>query len=383
MSELGNRIDSPSGFEVTVGALRPRAGRCLGLLMFLVALLSCSAGGGDVADNGGMSGTGISQGSISAFGSIFVNGVEWDVSGATIEIDGVPALESDLRVGMVVRVDGDFAAAGLTGTATSVRFDDAVEGPIEATPVETIPGSRKTFSVLGTNIEVDVVRTLFGGGASYANLAADDVVEVSGFADELGVIQATRVEAKGAFPGNSSVELRGVVSNLVKQSDGSGIFDLGPIVVRYLATTSFDDVTRDSLAADDLVEVRGLLRLSGTEVDATELELEVEGLGGGDSPRVEIEGFVVDLLPVARFLRGCRAGRRVLGDLRSGLVRPHAGRCRRGGGRPGGRDPARESHRVGERRPERPERAHPGGGHERGRGRSHARHPGRDRVGRW
>ena len=293
MSELGNLIDSRSGSRLTAGVARPRAGRFICFLMFLVALLSCSAGGGDVAANGGMSGTGISQGSVSAFGSIFVNGVEWDVSGAAIEIDGVPSLESDLRVGMVVRVDGDFAAAGLTGTASSVRFDDAVEGPIEATPIETIPGSRKTFSVLGTNIEIDVVRTLFGGGASYANLAADDVVEVSGFVDELGVIQATRVESKGAFPGNSSVELRGVVANLVKQSDGSGIFDLGSIVVRYLASTTFDDVTRASLSSGDLVEVRGALRLSGTEVDATELELEVEGLGGGDSSRVEIEGFVV------------------------------------------------------------------------------------------
>jgi len=296
MSESGNRIDSCSGFWTTRGGLGSRAGRraCFGLvLLSLLALLSCSAGGGDVADNGGMSGTGISQGSISAFGSIFVNGVEWDLSGATVEVDGVPSLESDLRVGMVVRVEGDFAAGGLTGTALSVRFDDAVEGPIEGMPIETVPGSRKSFTVLGTNVEVEVTRTLFGGGASYANLAADDVVEVSGFVDELGVIQATRVEAKGVFPGNSSVELRGVVSNVVTQSDGSGIFDLGPIVVRFLASTSFDGVTRDSLSSGDLVEVRGALRVSGNEVDATEVELEDEGLGVEDSARVELEGFVV------------------------------------------------------------------------------------------
>ena len=274
-------------------AVKPRPWRWIGRVILMLGLLSCSAGGGDVADSGGMSGTGISQGSVSAFGSIFVNGVEWDLSGAAIEIDGTPSLESDLRVGMVVRVEGEFAPGGLTGTASSVRFDDAVEGPIAGAPIETIPGSRKAFTVLGTNIEVDIARTLFGGGASYSNLAADDVVEVSGFVDELGVIQATRVEAKGVFPGNSNIELRGRVSNLVKQSDGSGIFDLGSIVVRYLPSTSFDDVTRASLTSGDLVEVRGALRLSGTEVDAAELELEVEGLGDGDSSRVEIEGFVV------------------------------------------------------------------------------------------
>ena len=51
-----------------------------------------------------MSGTGISQGSISAFGSIFVNGVRWDLSTATIEVDGV-VVSGRLRVGMVVRVE--------------------------------------------------------------------------------------------------------------------------------------------------------------------------------------------------------------------------------------------------------------------------------------
>lgn len=291
MSESARRFMGPWG----VGASEERSirrwiRRLLGLVP--LALLACSAGGGDVADNGGMSGTGISQGSISAFGSIFVNGVEWDLSAATIEIDGVPSTEAGLRVGMIVRVEGDFDAAGQTGRAIAVRFDDSVEGPINGVPVETIPGLRKSFTVLGTSVVVDSERTRFDGGASFAGLAMDQVVEVSGFVDRAGLIQATRVEGKGVFPGNSQVELRGVVSNLTKQPDGSGIFDLGSVVVRYVPSTDFDELTRSSLSAGDRLEVRGALRLTGAEVDANEVELEVEGFASGDFARAELEGVV-------------------------------------------------------------------------------------------
>ena len=56
-----------------------------------LCLLSCDGGGGEggsFADSGGISGTGLSEGAIDSFGSIFVNDVEWDLARATIEIDG-------------------------------------------------------------------------------------------------------------------------------------------------------------------------------------------------------------------------------------------------------------------------------------------------------
>ena len=61
--------------------------------------LGCSAGT-QTADTGGMSGTGVSQGSIVSFGSIFVNGVEWQIGNAQIEVDDVVGVETDLRGGM-------------------------------------------------------------------------------------------------------------------------------------------------------------------------------------------------------------------------------------------------------------------------------------------
>ena len=75
---------------------RRRVRRLLAALVSLT-LFACAGEGGDTAATGGMSGTGISQGEISSFGSIFVNGVQWSLLAATILLDDTPGSESDLR----------------------------------------------------------------------------------------------------------------------------------------------------------------------------------------------------------------------------------------------------------------------------------------------
>jgi hypothetical protein len=263
----------------------------------LLVLSACSS-----EDSGGMSGTGVSQGSIDSFGSIFVNGVEWDLDRARVEFDGVPVDEADLRLGMVVRVRGDLDDGGLTGRARSVDYDEVLEGPIENAPVLVLPGgTEKTFDVLGRRVSVDAGSTAFGGGASFAGLAQDDVLEISGFVDDGGVLRATRVELEGFFPAVDEVELRGTVSNLMKNPDGSGLFDLGTIMVRYAASTDFEDVSRNELAVGDFVEVDGTLSLAGDEIGAMKIELEEEGLGISDADEAEIEGFVSDFVSVSDF----------------------------------------------------------------------------------
>jgi hypothetical protein len=282
-------FSAPSGRRSLIRALDCRF---VAILITIVLFATgCSSDGGGLADSGGMSGTGVSQGAVSSFGSVFVNGVRWDLSSATIEIDGVVASESDLRVGMVVRVEGDFAAGNADGTATRVTFEDVLEGPIENAPVETVPGMIKTFTILGQTVAVDALETIFDDDATFANLAANDVLEVSGFSDGAGGVQASRVSLRGTFPGDDDVDLIATVSNLVVNPDDSGMFDLGPIVVRFTQATPFTDVTRPTLMNGDRVKVEGALLLSGTEIDATEVELEDDGLGADDLERVELEGF--------------------------------------------------------------------------------------------
>ena len=84
---------------------------------FLVGVASC--GGGTQLAGGGIGGTGISQGAITGFGSIFVNGVEFNTSGATIIKDGNTVTQNDLKIGMVVTVDGSIDTS-TSGSATTV-----------------------------------------------------------------------------------------------------------------------------------------------------------------------------------------------------------------------------------------------------------------------
>ncbi|MBA3731116.1 MAG: hypothetical protein H0W93_01800, partial [Gammaproteobacteria bacterium] len=105
------------------------------LLMALSSMLSvsCGGGGGTLA-GGGIGGTGISNGTVTAFGSIFVNGIEFDTSQAQFTRGGQPATESDFNVGEVVTVTGTFDENGRTGVAQQVMYESVVNGVVTNVP---------------------------------------------------------------------------------------------------------------------------------------------------------------------------------------------------------------------------------------------------------
>ena len=262
--------------------------RCGPLLaVFCMCSLSCYG----VIAIGGTSGTGLRSGPITEFGSIFVGGIEWDITGLPIDFDGEEGDEGQLRKGMVVRVQGMLDAASSTGVADSVTFDASTEGVIEADPEDVIAGVTKRIDILGQIVIIDQLKTEFSDGASFDGLVKDDVVEVSGLLDN-GVIRATWVGLIGQFvPFATEAELRGLVSNLDANPDGSGLFDIGDVTVRYLAGTRFDDLNASDLVDGLFVEARGVLRTID-ELDADRIELETEGLGTEDAEDAEITGFV-------------------------------------------------------------------------------------------
>lgn len=270
------------------GRIAPGTGSTGALLVLVALAAGCIAG----VQGGGISGTGSSQGPVTDFGSIYVTGIEWFLDDADVFLDGQPAPESALGLGMVVTVVGDIAADGRTGRASRVDFDDSVEGPIVATPVSLPSGAERSLRVLDDDVIVHVSETVFAGGATFAGLAQDDVIEVSGLRDAEGVVRATRVEGRGTFvPGVSRVEVHGVVQALQKNIDGSGIFDLGTLTVRYTASTDFDDVNRGSLAEGMFVEVEGTIGQTG-ELDASEIERESDDFVADDRDDALLDGFV-------------------------------------------------------------------------------------------
>src|SRR5712692_73002 len=103
----------------------------LAIQSLAVALTAAGCGGGTGGTGATSSGPVVSQGVITAKGSIFVNGVEYSTAGAAITVDDKPSVENDLKVGMVVKVRGtsdDFTRAG---TAMQVEARDILEGQIE------------------------------------------------------------------------------------------------------------------------------------------------------------------------------------------------------------------------------------------------------------
>jgi hypothetical protein len=254
-------------------------------------IVACGGGGGSGETTAGIDRGGITivSGPVTGFGSVHVNGIRYSTTGATFTIDDQPGVESDLRVGQVVRIEGKVDPAGTTGTASKVVFDDEVEGPVQAID---LPASRLTVvgrSVLvgpATSFDDSIVpRTLDG-------LAVGDRVEISGLVAADGTVQATRIERK---PAASAVEVKGLVTAL---DTTARQFVLGGLEVSY-ATAQLDGFASGQPANGDRVEAFGTLQ-GGAVLIASRLER--ESLSSGDSDdQGDYEGLVTRFVSPADF----------------------------------------------------------------------------------
>ena len=90
-------------------------------------LVGCGGGGGDSVPTAAapMAATSYSQGTITGFGSVFVGGVRFDDSTASVEDeDGNSRSRSDLKLGMMVEVDGgNIDRASATAQAMHIRWE--------------------------------------------------------------------------------------------------------------------------------------------------------------------------------------------------------------------------------------------------------------------
>ena len=249
-------------------------------------------GGGGGLAGGGIGGTGVTSGSITGFGSVFVNGIEFDTSGSSFDVDDdAAAIESDLGIGMVVTVTGTVNADGITGTADSIEYDDELEGPIAGAPDEDPDMVTKTFDVFDTTVIVDKNSTVYVN-TDYDSLAQNDLVEISGYFDANGDLVATRLEKEGdLILGTSEVEIKGTVSGC-PAGGCIGTFALGTVTVAFDGATDLSEVPGGVINNGDFVEVRGTLD-TATSVTALRIELEDEGFGD-DVDKISIEGIVTD-----------------------------------------------------------------------------------------
>ena len=128
-----------------------RSWRSLVALALLAVITACGGGGGGSTTAGGVTGGGtgsFASGPITGFGSIIVNGVRYDDSSATVkaEDDDDGHDRSELKLGMMVTINGSAVSPGSTATASAITFASEIEGTI------TAKIGTKTLVVHGVNV---------------------------------------------------------------------------------------------------------------------------------------------------------------------------------------------------------------------------------------
>jgi hypothetical protein len=262
------------------------------LLAAAAALVACGGGSGMSSSSNptGSSTPVMTTGTITGFGSIYVNGVHFQTTHATIRKNGQVVAQSALKVGEIAHIKGSENDSGGTGDADSVDVDENVAGPIA-----TIDKSAKTFTVLGQTVKID--NTSFSSDVmpnDITGLNVADFVEVSGMAAADGSITATRVQ-RDTSPG--TLQVLGKAASV----DTMGhTFKINALIVDY-STATLTGFTNSPPAPQDqdLVEVQGTgtafnsatMTLTATRVDKQMSDVEENG----DHRGMELEGLITEL----------------------------------------------------------------------------------------
>jgi Domain of unknown function (DUF5666) len=285
-----------------------RAWRLLagGLAFVAVTLLSaCGGGGGGDTAGVGTGGTGsFSVGTVTGFGSVFVNGVRYEDNGARlVDDDGtVKVLGSDdnpLKVGMVVEVTGSVDDSGTVRTATQIAYGAEIKGPVTAVDV-----AAGTFNVFGTTVRTTTT-TVYDNFGGVAALATGNVVEVHGQPDTNGRIVATYVEREAtsvaAFvAGGGEYRLRGALAGL-SGSNPAYTFTMRGVAIRTDASTRFDGTPADGISVS--VRLNPMQQGDGRYL-AAQLKVRTASYDNSSAAAEgEVEGYVSDFIGAASAFR--------------------------------------------------------------------------------
>jgi len=264
-------------------------------LAVITALGLSACGGGSGGDSGAGSTNTSTVGVVSGFGSIYVNGCEYETNSASISVEGQSATEDDLSVGDVVQVTGP--ANCTSGTATQIKSADELEGWVDSVSLDA--NGVGTMVVMGQTVtvtEMTVFEDYTGSVAAMNNIAANHVVEINGFSSDQGTIYATRVEVKATSLAGyiGDLELKGVVKN---HDDINSTIEIGALTINYGAITPGFTITNDLL-----VEVK-------FDTSKTPISIEIEdggalGYRGDDDEEVEIYGVLTSAQLSNEFMLG-------------------------------------------------------------------------------
>jgi hypothetical protein len=242
----------------------------------------------------------VSVGTITGFGSVIVNGVRFDDSSATITVNDQVATREQLKVGMVVEVEGRAPAcpnsdqAVCEGIAARIRFRNNLEGPITS-----INRLTNTLQVMGREIAFDE-STVFAGASQsdLGGLSVGDTVSVSGLTDQTR-LRARLIERTGSFQnGMTPIMLHGLVAQV---DTALGTCTVDGIQVRFQGLSAAE-LPAGGLVDGQYVEVQGK-GYGETVMTADRIQLR-ERISFPDASLVEVEGYVSGFVSVSAFTVG-------------------------------------------------------------------------------
>ncbi|WP_177420796.1 DUF5666 domain-containing protein [endosymbiont of Lamellibrachia barhami] len=186
----------------------------------LALLISACGGGGDDTTFGSSSAVRSDEtvlGRVTGFGSVFVDGVEYETDNTQITVNGVPADESALKLGMVVLLKGN--SDGSHGEAFNIDVSDEIHGFVD----ENLTGSGGALQVMGQTVFSDpltVFESAVAGITTIAAIPQGAIVEISGYRDADGALFATRIELKKlALDPGDEVSVKGRIEALDENAE--------------------------------------------------------------------------------------------------------------------------------------------------------------------
>lgn len=279
-----------------------RSSALLASLVAALSLTACGGGGGDGIGGAGANTGSFSQGIITGFGSIIVNGIRHDDSSASVtdddDEDNPVRSKDDLKLGMVVSVSGTSGTG--TGTASAIAFGSELKGPVQsingstATGTAAVTGGAQTLVILGQTVIVGT-RTVFDFQSlpdGFASIKKGDVLGVHGLLDPLAnKLMATRIERESA----NHYKITGNVKSF---NLGSKTFKIGSETISYAAIDPYK--LQITLANDITVKVvLSTVQTPTGSWDARRIKAAKKNMDNRN--KVEVEGLITDFVSISKF----------------------------------------------------------------------------------
>jgi hypothetical protein len=247
-------------------------------------------------DGRGIGGTGI-VGTVTAFGSIWVNGVEVHYrEDQAVTLYGRAGTPGDMRVGQVVEVEAEESSAGLKARAIGVRH--AVAGPIAS-----IDPAGGEMTVLGQRVRLPAADPLTHV------LRPGERVAVSGLRDQDGVVIASRLDRPAA-------DVPDLVSGIIERVEDRDVFIGGR---RFRLP---EDLDRRGIRPESDVTLYG--QAAGEQLRVRRIRVGPRLPFGGKVRNLLVEGFAaakgrrVGVLPLPGGVHDLKVGERVVVEARVG-----------------------------------------------------------------